>query len=167
MSFEIFNPEELGRPSGWSNGLLAPAGARILFVAGQTAAEAGPAAEGAPDTGAEPADGDLEYRVERFVAQFRAALERVLVVVREAGGMPTHVGRLTIFVADMEAYLASRKPLGEAYRELMGSHYPAMALVEAKRLVDPAAVVEIEATAAIPADAPPDGSTPPDAREGA
>ena len=142
--FEIVNPDELGRPSGWSNGLLAPADARILFVAGQTAAEADPASGGDP-----PAD-DLEIRKERFVEQFRAALERVLVVVREAGGMPTHVGRLTIYVADMEAYLASRKPLGEAYRELMGRHYPAMALVEALRLVDPDAVVEIEATAAIP-----------------
>lgn len=143
MSFEIFNPDELGRPRGWSNGLLAPAGARILFVAGQTAVEA------RGDDGG-TGGSDLPSRVERFVAQFRAALERVLVVVREAGGMPTHVGRLTIYVADMDAYLASRKPLGEAYRALMEDHYPAMALVEVKRLVDPDAMVEIEATAAIP-----------------
>lgn len=142
MSFEIFDPDELGRPSGWSNGLLAPPGARILFVAGQTAPEAG-----------------------GFVAQFRAALERVLVIVREAGGMPTHVGRLTIYVTDMEAYLASRKPLGEAYRALMADHYPAMALVEVTRLVDPDAVVEIEATAAIPPEATPPGTPDSDAND--
>lgn len=128
MTFEIVNPEGLGRPSGWSHGMLAPRGARILFVAGQTAAEA---------------DG--------FVAQFGAALDRILAVVREAGGMPTDVGRLTIYVADMDAYRSSLEPLGAAYRERMGKHFPAMALVEVKRLVDPAALVEIEATAAIPA----------------
>lgn len=158
MSFEIFNPDELGRPSGWSNGLLAPPGARILFVAGQTAVEAG-------GDHAKPDENDLATRVERFVAQFRGALERVLVVVREAGGMPTHVGRLTIYVADMDAYLASRKPLGEAYRALMADHYPAMALVEVKRLVDPDAMVEIEATAAIPSGATPPGTPDSDAND--
>ncbi len=129
MTLEIVNPDGLGRPRGWSHGMLAPAGARILFVAGQTA----------PDgTG--------------FVEQFDRALERALTVVREAGGGPTDVGRLTIYVTDMDAYTANLGPLGEAYRQRMGNHYPAMALVQVKRLVDPDALVEIEATAAIPAD---------------
>ena len=125
--FEIVNPEELGPPSGFNHGLVAPAGGRVLFVAGQTA----------------PGAGDL-------VAQFAAALERALAVVRAAGGRPEHVGRLTVYVTDMAAYRAARPRLGEAWRAAMGKHYPAMALVEVRALVDPAAVVEIEATAVVP-----------------
>ena len=131
MTLDIVNPDALGRPRGWSHGMLAPAGARILFVAGMTAADrAG------------------------FVAQFAGALEGILQVVREAGGSPTDVGRLTIFTTDLEAYEANLKPLGEAYRERMGRHDPSMARVEVVRLVDPKALVEIEATAAIPPEAP-------------
>lgn len=129
MSHGIVNPEELGgRPRGWSHGVLAAAGARILFVAGQTAAD--------PEAG--------------FVEQFGRALDRVLAVVGEAGGAPTDIGRLTVYVTDLRAYTESLEPLGEAYRARMGSHYPAMALVEVKGLVEPDALVEIEATAAIP-----------------
>ena len=126
MSFEILNPEPLGRPSGWNNGLLAPAGGRVLFVAGQAA----PTASG-------------------LVAQWEAALERVLVVVRAARGGPQDIGRMTVYVTDQAAYLAGRPALGEIHRRLMGKHYPAMALVEVKALVDPGALVEIEATAVI------------------
>lgn len=126
MTLEIVNPDALGRPAGWSHGMLAPAGARILFVAGMTA----------PDRAG-------------FVEQFAGALENALHVVREAGGSPTDVGRLTIYTTDLKAYESNLKPLGEAYRERMGRHFPAMALVEVKRLVDRAALVEIEATAAI------------------
>ena len=128
--FEIVNPDELGAPSGFSHGLAAQAGSRLLFVAGQTAPEAG----------------DL-------VAQFGAALERALAVVRAAGGRPTDVGRLTIYVTDMAAYRAERPRLGDVWRATMGRHYPAIALVEVRSLVDPAALVEIEATAALPAGA--------------
>lgn len=131
--FTLVNPPILGRPRGFSHGLLAPAGSRLLFVAGQTAAEA----EGRiAETG--------------FVPQFEAALTRVLTVVATAGGRPEHVARMTIFVTEMDAYLESRPALGEIWTRLMGSHYPAMALVEVKRLVDGDATVEIEATAVIP-----------------
>lgn len=140
MTHEIVNPDELGRPRGWSNGMLAPEGARILFVAGQAA----------PDADPSPGTGDVVTGIDRFVAQFGAALDRVLAVVEEAGGMPTDVGRLTIYVTDLDAYRTSLERLGRAYRERMGKHFPAMALVEVSRLVDPRAVVEIEATAAIP-----------------
>jgi enamine deaminase RidA (YjgF/YER057c/UK114 family) len=71
-------------------------------------------------------------------------------VVRTAGGEPAHVVRLTIYVTDKAQYLAAQKPLGEAYRSVMGRHYPAMALVEVKGLLEEGALVEIEATAAIP-----------------
>lgn len=133
MSYRVVNPESLGKPRGWNNGLLAEAGGRVLFVAGQTAREA---------------DGTI--RASGFVPQFARALENVLAVVREAGGAPEHVGRLTIYVADLGSYRDSLKPLGEAYRELMGRHYPAMAVVEVTGLVDPEALVEIEATAVLP-----------------
>ncbi|MGH9261147.1 MAG: RidA family protein, partial [Acidimicrobiales bacterium] len=63
---------------------------------------------------------------------------------------PEHIGRLTIYVTDRQAYLASLKPLGEVHRRLMGRHYPAMALVEVRALVDPQALVEMEATAVVP-----------------
>jgi enamine deaminase RidA (YjgF/YER057c/UK114 family) len=131
MSFEVINPESLGAPKGWSHGMLAPTGGRVLFVAGQTAVAAG------------------GFPTDEFVAQFAAALRNVLAVVRAAGGGPEHVGRMTVYVTDMEAYRSNLKQLGAAYREQMGYHFPAMALVEVTRLVSPEARVEIEATAVV------------------
>ena len=86
-----------------------------------------------------------------FTAQFDAALGRVLTVVQEAGGTPADVARMTVFVSDLDAYLASRRLLRDIWTRRMGTHYPAMALVEVRRLVDAGAAVEIEATAVIPA----------------
>ena len=133
MTYELINPEELGFPSGWTNGMLAPAGGRILFVAGQVGAEAGG-----------------EVATDDFVEQFRIALARVLAVVRDAGGNPDDIGRMTLFVTDLDAYRDNRKGIGEAYRTLMGKHFPAMALLHVRGLLDPCAQVEIEATAVIP-----------------
>lgn len=130
---KIINPASLGAPRGFSHGVLTPAGARLLFVAGQTAADA---------TGV-VGNGD-------FSAQFDAALARVLTVVQEAGGTAAHVARMTVFVSDLDAYLASRQVLRDVWKRRMGTHYPAMALVEVSRLVDAGASVEIEATAVIP-----------------
>jgi 3-hydroxybutyrate dehydrogenase len=130
--YAIVNPAELGAPRGWNNGMLATAGGRTLFIAGQTAR-----------------DGSGHVAAADFVAQFDRALGNVLAVLREAGGEPRDIGRFTIYVTDMERYRASRKPLGEVYRRRMGTHFPAMALVEVKSLVDPEAVVEIEATAVL------------------
>jgi len=127
VSFDIINPSSLGRPSGWNHGMLGPAGGRVLFVAGQTAADAG-----------------------GLVEQWDGALERVLAVVRAAGGAPEDIGRMTVYVADRAAYLSARKALGDVHRRHMGKHYPAMALVEVSALVDDGALVEIEATAVIP-----------------
>ncbi len=144
--FEIVNPEALGRPSGFSHGILAPAGGRVLFVAGQTAPDAGHAE--ADRTGAEG----------RLIEQFDAALARVVAVVSDAGGRPEHVARLTVYVTDMDAYRRARGRLGDAWRAAMGRHYPAMALVEVRSLVDPGAVVEIEATAVLPPGTEPAGA---------
>jgi NAD(P)-dependent dehydrogenase (short-subunit alcohol dehydrogenase family) len=124
------NPRSLGAPRGYSNGMLHPAG-RTLFVAGQVA-------------------WDRDHRIvggSDFAAQFDAALGNVLAVVREAGGSPDRIGRLRIYVADRERYLAALGQVGAAYRRHMGSHYPAMALVEVARLLEEGALVEIEAEA--------------------
>jgi NAD(P)-dependent dehydrogenase (short-subunit alcohol dehydrogenase family) len=130
--FAVINPEQLGAPRGWSNGMLAPAGGRTLFIAGQTAR-----------------DGSGRVPAADFVSQFDQALGNVLTVLRAAGGEPTDIGRFTIYVTDIASYRASLKLLGEAYRRRMGTHYPAMALVQVTSLVDQQAVVEIEATAVL------------------
>ncbi len=134
MSVDAIHPQDLGPASGFSHGQLGGPDGRLLFVAGQIGVVEGKAEEGA---------------VASMVAQFGEALRRVLRVVGEAGGRPGDVGRMTVFVTDMDLYRLSRKALGPAWRGQMGTHYPAMALVEVKSLVDPQALVEIEATAVI------------------
>jgi len=133
VKLESVQPEGWEPPSGYSNGVLAPAGARILFVAGQIAWDADQVLVGKGD----------------FVAQFRQALSNVLAVVDAAGGEPAHLASLTVFVKDKQAYLASSKALGALWRELVGRHYPAMALVEVSDLLEKGALVEIQAVAAI------------------
>ena len=134
MKLEIVNPESLGAPKGWNHGLLAPRGGRLLFIAGQAGWD------GATGAG-RPAPG--------FVEQFGHALDQVLAVVRAAGGAPEDVARMTVYVTDLNAYLAGRALLGEVWRARFGRHYPAMALLEVSRLVDHGALVEIEATAVL------------------
>ena len=128
MTFEVFNPAALGAPRGWNNGMLAPEGGRVLFVAGQIGVGGGTT----------------------LAAQFQAALTNVAAVVAEAGGTVADVGRLTVYVTDMKAYRESLAEVGTAYRTVFGKHFPAMALVAVTELVDPRAVVEVEATAVIP-----------------
>lgn len=133
MMLEIVNPVELGAPKGYSNGILAPAGGRLLFVAGQIA-------------------WDAEQRIVStdIVTQFAKALENVLAVVRAAGGEATHIARLTMYVTDKREYAAEVKAIGERYRALMGKHFPVMALLEVAGLLEPGAKIEIEATAVLP-----------------
>jgi enamine deaminase RidA (YjgF/YER057c/UK114 family) len=129
----IVNPDSLAAPRGYSNGVVYPAGS-VLFVAGQIGW-----------------DRDCKFASDDLAEQFDAALGNVLEVVRAAGGAPEHVGRLTIYVTDKRAYAAKAKAIGASYRARMGKHYPAMALVEVKSLLEDRAKVEIEATAVIPA----------------
>jgi NAD(P)-dependent dehydrogenase (short-subunit alcohol dehydrogenase family)/enamine deaminase RidA (YjgF/YER057c/UK114 family) len=130
--YEIINPEILGAPSGYNHGLVAAPGGKLLFIAGQTARDR---------TGRVPATD--------FVAQFDRSLGNLLEVVRQAGGTAGDIGRLTIYVTDMERYRSSVKLLGPVYRRHMGNHYPAMALVAVTALVDSGALIEIEATAVV------------------
>ena len=85
-----------------------------------------------------------------FVEQVRQALENIVAILREGGANPDHLVRLTWYVVDMDEYVASLKVLGKIYRDVVGQHYPSMALVQVVRLVEPAARVEIEATAVVP-----------------
>ena len=133
MTFEIFNPDALEEPKGFSHGLAWTGEGRILFVAGQPAI----GADGAVIEGT-------------FVEQFALCLDRILAIVADAGGTAEHIGRMTVFVSDMAAYKSSRRELGAVYRQRMGRHYPAMALMAVSELVDDGAIVEIEATAVVP-----------------
>jgi enamine deaminase RidA (YjgF/YER057c/UK114 family) len=87
---------------------------------------------------------------ESFVAQVRQTLSNISAILAEGGARPEHLVRLTWYVVEVEEYLANLKALGQVYRDIFGTHYPAMALVQVVRLVEQAARVEIEATAVVP-----------------
>jgi enamine deaminase RidA (YjgF/YER057c/UK114 family) len=134
MAFTFINPESLGAPRGYSNGILADAGGKLLFVAGQI---------GWNERQALVSDA--------FVEQFDQALANVLEVVTVAGGSADNVARLVIYVTNKNEYMGHLREVGEKYRTHMGKHFPAMVLVEVKSLLDDAAKVEIEAIAVLQA----------------
>jgi enamine deaminase RidA (YjgF/YER057c/UK114 family) len=128
----VLLPEGWPRPKGYSNGVEATG--RMVFVAGQI----GWTPEGAfVETG--------------FAGQFRQTLENTLSVLAEAGAGPEHIVRMTWYVVDKREYLASLRDIGVFWRTLIGPHYPAMAVIEVKGLIEDAARIEIETTAVIPA----------------
>ncbi len=123
-------PEGWPTPRGYANGVMGRG--RVVLVGGMVG-------------------WDREGRFPGgFIAQTRQALRNIVDVVRTAGGGPEHIGRLTWYVVDMDEYRASLKELGPVYREVMGRHFPAMALVQVVALVEREARVEIEATAILP-----------------
>lgn len=132
MSFEIINPQSLGAPHGYSNGVLAAAGGRLLFIAGQVGW-----------------DHDQQIVSDDLVEQFERALTNVLAVVTEAGGTPEQLARLVIYVTDKNEYKTRMKEIGERYRARMGKHFPAMVLVEVESLLEDGAKIEIEGTAVL------------------
>ena len=85
-----------------------------------------------------------------FVEQVRQTLQNIVAIIAEGGAEPYNLMRLTWYVVDMEEYTSNLKAIGQVYREVIGSHYPTMALVQVVRLVEPSARVEIEATAVVP-----------------
>ena len=133
MTFTVINPQSLGAPSGYSNGLLTEASGKLLFIAGQIA-------------------WNQEHQIvsDDFVEQFDKALGNVLAVVGEAGGKASDVARLVIYVTDKQAYIERTREVGERYRKHMGKHFPAMVLVQVAGLLDDAAKVEIEGIAVLP-----------------
>ena len=128
---QILHPTGWPAPKGYSNGIAAEG--RMVFVGGQI---------GWDETG-QLVDGG-------FVGQTGQALRNILAVLAEAGGRAEHLVRLTWYVVDMAEYQAVQEELGQVYRDIVGRHYPAIALVEVAALAEPAARVEIEATAVVP-----------------
>jgi enamine deaminase RidA (YjgF/YER057c/UK114 family) len=125
----MLQPAGWPQPRGHAHGIVASG--QMIFVAGMLGAdEAGRLREG-------------------FVAQARQALSNIVAAIAEAGASPRHIVRLTWYVCDMDEYRSQRSALGIAYREVMGRHFPAMAVVEINRLVEPDARLEIEATAVL------------------
>jgi enamine deaminase RidA (YjgF/YER057c/UK114 family) len=129
---KILQPPGWAKPKGYSNGIAAKGGTTV-FVAGQVAFNP---------------QGVIEQQ--SFAAQFRQTLENTIAVLAEAGGRPEHIVRMTWYIVDKKEYLAAIKDVGAAYRELIGKHYPAMAVVQVVALVEDLAKVEIETTAVIP-----------------
>lgn len=130
MTFKLINPESLGEPTGYSNGVLTDAGGRLLFIAGQVGW-----------------DRKQTIVSDDFVRQFDRALANVLTVVTEAGGTPQQIARLVFYVTNKREYVERRAEVGQCYRAHLGKHFPAMVLVEVKSLLDDKAKVEIEAVA--------------------
>jgi len=127
---QVLQPSGWPMPKGYANGMAAEG--RIVVTGGVIGW----------DTQERLADG--------FVAQVRQTLSNIAEILAEAGARPEHLVRLTWYVVDIEEYLTNLKELGQIYRAIFGTHYPAMALVQVVRLVEKAACVEVEATAVIP-----------------
>jgi enamine deaminase RidA (YjgF/YER057c/UK114 family) len=128
---KILQPPGWARAKGFSNGIAAKG--NLVFIAGQIGWT-----------------GECKWQARDFAGQFRQALLNVITVLQEAQGKPEHIVRLTWYVLDKQEYLNSLQGVGEAYRELMGKHYPTMAVVQVSGLVEDEARLEIEATAVVP-----------------
>ena len=127
---QVLQPSGWPQPKGYSNGIMAEG--RLVVTGGVVGW----------DVAGRFADG--------FVAQVRLALENIVAILAEGGARPEHLVRLTWYVVDMDEYLSNLKALGKVYRDVIGTHYPSMALVQVVRLVETSARLEIEATAVVP-----------------
>ncbi len=128
---DILHPASWKRTPGYSNGVAATG--RTIFLAGQIGW-----------------DGDQQFVSDDLVGQTAQALRNIVDLLSEAGAGPEHIVRLTWYVTDREEYLTNQRELGDAYREVIGKHFPAMTLVQVVALVESRAKVEIEATAVVP-----------------
>jgi enamine deaminase RidA (YjgF/YER057c/UK114 family) len=124
-------PQHWAKAKGFSNGILAEG--RLVFIAGQVGWDA-----------------QQRFESDDFVAQVEQALRNIVEVLAEAEGQPAHLVRLTWYVLDKNDYLGRLKEVGQAYRRVLGRHFPAMTLVQVGGLVEARAKVEIEATAVLP-----------------
>jgi len=131
VSMRALNPQHWARAKGFSNGILAEG--RLVFIAGQVGWNA-----------------RQQFESDDFVAQVEQALNNIVAVLAEAEGRPEHLARLTWYVLDKNEYLARLEEVGQAYRRVLGRHFPAMTLVEVVGLVEARAKVEIEGTAVLP-----------------
>ncbi len=131
MSLEFLHPSNWKPAIGYSNGVAAKG--RMIFTGGLIGWNA-----------------DAEFETDDFAGQVAQVLRNIVAVLAEGGGKPEHIVRMTWYVTSKADYLGSLKELGRAYKEIIGRHYPAMALVQVVALVEDRAKVEIEATAVIP-----------------
>lgn len=133
---DVLLPEGWPRPPGYSNGIAVEAkpGDKTIFVAGQI--------------GWLP---DGRFAAHDFAGQFAQALENIMAVLAKGGAGPEHVTRMTWYITDRDAYMASLKELGAAFRAAMGKNYPVMSVIIVAGLIEEQALLEIEATAVVPA----------------
>ena len=124
---ETIQPEGWAKPKGYANGILADG---RLYIGGQIGWNE-----------------NQVFEHHDFVGQMEQALSNIVAIVRAAGGEPRHITRLTWYVTDKKAYLARQREVGEAYRRVMGRHFPVMTMVVVAGLIEDAALVEIEAMA--------------------
>jgi enamine deaminase RidA (YjgF/YER057c/UK114 family) len=128
---QFLQPPGWAKPKGFSNGIAAKG--KLVFIAGQIGWT-----------------GEGKWEARDFAGQFKQALRNIVVVLKEADGKPEHIVRLTWYVVDKNEYLAALRQVGLAYREVMGRHFPTMAVVQVGGLVENEARLEIEATAVVP-----------------
>ncbi|TPI67064.1 RidA family protein [Mesorhizobium sp. B3-1-3] len=127
----ILQPEGWAKPIGYANGVAAQG--RLVFVGGQVGWNA-----------------ECKFETDDFVGQVRQTLANVVAVLAEAGGGPRHITSMTWYFTDKAEYVGNLKGIGEAYRDVIGRHFPAMAAMQVVALVEDRAKVEIQATAVIP-----------------
>ncbi|MBM3555034.1 MAG: RidA family protein [Alphaproteobacteria bacterium] len=127
----VLEPKGWAKPIGYANGIEAKG--RLIFLAGQIGWNA-----------------QQKFEVHDVGSQFRVALQNICAVLAEAGGKPEHIVRITAFCIDKPGYLAKRREIGAAWKDVIGRHYPCMSMIFVKDLVDEGALIELEATAVIP-----------------
>ena len=130
MTLQTIQPDDWAPAKGYSNGMLAPDG--TLYLGGQIGWNA-----------------DKMFETHDFIGQMEQALRNIVAVLEAAGGQISDITRLTWFVIDKKEYVARQREVGEAYRRVLGRHFPAMSLLVVADLVEDAALIEIEATAYI------------------
>lgn len=132
MSFELINPAGLEKPVGYSHVAKVLSG-KIVYVAGQAPFDASGAVVGKGD----------------FAAQFRQVMRNLKIAIEGAGGRPQQFAVLTMYLTDLQAYLANKKAIGGAYREVFGTYFPAITLVEVKSLYNSDCLIEISGLAVV------------------
>lgn len=129
---QSLQPKGWKRPKGYANGVTAEG--RMIFLAGQVGWNE-----------------NEEFVAKTFAGQAEQALKNIVAILAEGGAGPEHIVRLTWFVTDTEEYLAAQAQVGDAYRRVIGKHFPAMSVIGIKSLYEEGAKLEIEATAVVPA----------------
>jgi enamine deaminase RidA (YjgF/YER057c/UK114 family) len=130
-AFQFLQPPDWAPPKGYANGISAEG--RLVFVAGQIGW-----------------NGNAQFESDAFAAQTEQALRNIVAVLAEAGAEPRHLVRLTWYVVGKTEYVAQQREIGEAYRRVIGRHFPTMTLVVVAGLLEDRAKIEIEATAVLP-----------------